>query len=131
MAKNREGKKSEYRRGGNRKKNPEKYTPLLSALTELSADPAQPKDTKSEAQGLMKKLNMLENSILIEFLDHILERFQKSSLSLQSPNVSLNTATTLLKSLRDFVETRRDMFEHFEELGMKKSPTGIYKQIRN
>ena len=53
-------------------------------------------------------------------MDTILERFEKTSLSLQQSGLALNSAVHILKSLLEFVKNQRSEFEYYEEKGRKK-----------
>ena len=46
-------------------------------------DDSQPRDSRLEADGFLKKLRELEVVILFETWDTFLERFQKTNLALQ------------------------------------------------
>ena len=59
------------------------YNENIAALEELATDEHQPRDSRLEAEGFRKQLEQLEVAILIEIWDTILERFQKTNLSLQ------------------------------------------------
>ena len=70
---------------------------------------------RQEARGILSKLNTLENCILLVFWSVVMERFQQTSIKLQSTNMDLNEAMKLLRSLNNYVSSLRDAFEDFEE----------------
>lgn len=104
------------------------YNENIAALEELATDENQRRDSRLEAEGFRKKLEQLEVAILLEIWDTILERFQKTNLSLQERGLSLNSAIHLLKSLLEFVKRQRSEFDSYEEKGKKKSVEKEYKQ---
>ena len=55
------------------------------------------------------------------------KQFQKTSLSLEEFNFSLNSAVLLLESLLGFVESQRTEFDVFAERGKLKSNNSEYK----
>ena len=105
------------------------YDKTLSALEELSADSSQPKDSQCVSHGLIKNLKKLEFAVLLELWDALVGSFQKTSLCLQSPDISINTAITLLTSLLHFVKERRSEFVKYERLGESKCPSVDFKPI--
>ena len=64
------------------------YHENIAALEELATDENQPRDSRLEAEGFRKELDQLELAILFIIWDTILERFQKTNVSLQEPRVS-------------------------------------------
>ena len=79
------------------------FTPICSTLETLSCDIEQKADCRNQAQTIVKKLRELESAILIVFWNTVLERYHKTSLSLQNPTVCLNVMVSLLESLAEFV----------------------------
>uniref|UniRef100_H2ZHP2 TTF-type domain-containing protein n=1 Tax=Ciona savignyi TaxID=51511 RepID=H2ZHP2_CIOSA len=87
----------------------------MSVLEELQSDENQPRDSRLVAEGFLKKLQQLEVAILVEVWDTVLERFQKTSLTLQGSKLPVNSAVHLLESLLEFVRSQRSEFEYYEE----------------
>ena len=104
------------------------YDQTISALEELASDDNQPPDSRCEAEGFSKKLKQLETAILLQVWGTLLERFQKTSLSLQSSQISLNTAIELLNSLSDYIKSQRDEFHKYEQMAIKMSGFKDYKE---
>ena len=104
------------------------YENNLSALKELASDENQTRDSRLEAEGFLKKLQRLEVAILLEIWDIVLERFHRTSISLQKEGLSLNSAVHLLESLLDFVKSQREEFDSFEAKGKMKSVIKDYKE---
>ena len=83
--------------------------------------------TRNEAKGFVTRLEQLETAILLEVWHTVLLQFQKTSLSLQECNLSLNSAVLLLESLLEFVESQRTEFYACEERGKLKCNNNEYK----
>ena len=64
------------------------------------------------------------------FWNDILERVNATSKILQDPQLDLNSAVAAVKSLRTFIESKRDRFEEYEKEGGIKSGTTEYVQRR-
>ena len=103
------------------------YRENILALEELASDNAQPHESRIEAEGFLTKLKRLETAILLELWDSILDRFQKTNLSLQKSGLSLNKAMHLLEALETFVRSLRYDFEIYEEKGRNKSEVKEYR----
>ena len=71
---------------------------------------------------------MLEFGILTELWYSILQRFNLTSLALQSSSMDLNVALGLLNGLHSFVQSLRSDFVTFEESGKKLTGTDTYKE---
>uniref|UniRef100_H2YTB8 TTF-type domain-containing protein n=1 Tax=Ciona savignyi TaxID=51511 RepID=H2YTB8_CIOSA len=104
------------------------YHENMSALEELQSDENQPRDSRLVAEGFLKKLQQLEVAILVEVWDTVLERFQKTSLTLQGSKLPVNSAVHLLESLLEFVRSQRSEFEYYEDKGIAKSVVKVYKE---
>ena len=61
---------------------------------------------------------------------HRLRRPNATSKILQDPQLDLNSAVAAVKSLRTFIESKRDRFEEYEKEGGVKSGTTEYVQTR-
>ena len=91
------------------------YENIRSALVTISSNVEEEAATRQEANGLQSKMDELENCILLELWETVLERFHKTSIKLQSADLDLNEAVTLLESLVNYTATLRDSFDDFEE----------------
>ena len=105
------------------------YEEIHSALREISEDNHQ-LNVSLEAEGLLRKMGSLEFGILTEFWSSVLRRVNETSRSLQSPQLDLNNAIPLLRSLVDFLVSFRDRFSEFEDLGQQKLGSSDYKSGR-
>jgi len=108
------------------------YEEIRSALREISEDNHQ-LNVSLEAEGLLRKMGSLEFGILTEFWNSVLRmlrRVNEPSHSLQSPQLDLNNAIPLLRSLVDLLVSFRDRFSEFEDLGQQKSGSSDYKSGR-
>ena len=74
----------------------------------------------------------LEMSIYAVFYNDILERVNATSKIFQNPQLDLNSAIAVVKSLRTLncIESKRDRFEEYEKEGGVKSGTTEYVQRR-
>ena len=57
----------------------------------------------------------METGIMLIFWDRILQRFQQTSLALQSSKLDLNAACDLYTSLLEYIRESRSAFQDFEE----------------
>ena len=96
-------------------------------LEEIFVDNDQPANCRNEAKGFVIRLEQLETANLLEVWHTVLEKFQKTSLSLQECNFSLISAVFLLESLLGFVESQRTEFGAFEEREQLKSNNNEFK----
>ena len=80
----------------------------------------------NEAVGLYRKISKLETGIYAIFWNDILQMVNRTSLKLQSPETDLNSSLELLKSLKSFIEMKRDDFEYYEEQGKLLSGSEEY-----
>ena len=62
------------------------------------------------------------------FWHDILERFKATRKTLQDPKLDLNRSVGRLKSLRSFVDSKRNSFDEYEAKGKIKSGTAEYAQ---
>ena len=93
------------------------YTNIRGALDSLSEEENTKKEARKEAEGLADKMRTLEIGFMAEFWAALMERFNKSSIILQSEKLDLKAAVKILVSLREYVATLRPKFHEFEERG--------------
>ena len=72
----------------------------------------------------------LETGTYTVFWNDIFERANATSKILQDPQLDLNSAVKAVKSLKTFVESKRNCFQECEKEGIKKSGTAEYIQKR-
>ena len=89
-------------------------------MNELATDEEQKTDTRNQANGFLRKLDKLETVIMALAWKKILGRLNGTSMSLQDPTVSLNTATGLIKSLVNMVQFVRVRFDVYEQMAIEK-----------
>ncbi|XP_065683372.1 uncharacterized protein LOC101239939 [Hydra vulgaris] len=73
---------------------------VKTVLENIAEDPEEKVEARTTAAGIAKKMDQLEYGILLELWTPILDRFHKTSLKLQSPQLDLNEAVQLLTSLK-------------------------------
>ena len=64
------------------------YENIRAALVSISNDADEGPATKQEASGFQNKMDQLENCFLLELWEAVLERFRKTSMKLQSADLS-------------------------------------------
>lgn len=96
---------------------------IIDALHKISNNINEKPSTKSEAVGLLKKINRLETVFMTIFWTNILERVNKTSKKLQSVDIDLITVVELYKFLIHYIESLRNenSFKIFEDIAIKKS----------
>ena len=72
---------------------------------------------KKQPGGFVSSMKKLESGILLEVWSCIMERFRKTSQTLQDSKMTLNRATNLLQGLHDFIQLLRPQFQKFEGRG--------------
>ena len=106
------------------------YTNIPGALDSLSEDENTKMEARKEAEGLADKMRTVEIGFMAEFWAVLMERFNKSSIILQSEKLDLNAAVKILVLLREYVATWRHKFHEFEERGRLLSGVNVYKEER-
>jgi hypothetical protein len=107
------------------------YEDIKSLLMEMSEDNEEKPICRSTARGLHAQMDRLETGIFAEFWNIILERFNRSSQTLQATNLNLNSAVGVLQSILEFVHLQRSRFDDFEEAGKLLSGTNEYAAQRS
>jgi hAT family C-terminal dimerisation region len=105
----------------------EGWKSIQEVLDELAADKEQKADTRNQAEGFSCRMDELETAVMATAWNDILGRLNSTSISLQDPTVSLNTATGLMASLVDTVQFARDRFDVYEQMATEKVQHGEYK----
>lgn len=81
---------------------------IIYALYKISNNINEKPSIKSEAVGLLKKINCLETVFMTIFWTNILERVNKTSKKLQSVDIDLITVVELYQSLIHYIESLRN-----------------------
>lgn len=102
---------------------------ILSALHTISEDKCEKPITRSEALGIFKSFNCLENCLIALVWNDILDRFNPVNKTLQFANADLSTVVKLYQSLIEFVDMMRMNFSLYEKKAIKKC--GIKKYVRD
>ena len=76
--------------------------------SKMCDDKSEKGDTRRKAGNLPDNKEELEFAFILEFWSDILERFQKTSKSLQAEQITPSACTKLYKSLLDYVSNARD-----------------------
>ena len=103
------------------------FVPIRETLLNLSEDDDFDAKTRCEALGLRKKMCQLETGILASFWYEILGNLNKTSNTIQSLEVQLNTAIACVKSLKTFIGNKRYSFDYYERLGADLTGISEYK----
>ncbi|XP_025410523.1 uncharacterized protein LOC112683629 [Sipha flava] len=91
------------------------YEQVLSALKTIRDDERQKKETRHEASSIYNKIKSLNFCFMICMWTPILQRFNATSVTLQSIDIDLVTVVTLYKSLETYLEDIRNKFDFFLE----------------
>ncbi len=79
------------------------YANIQESLRKIADDTNQHLTTRDEASRLSKKIDKLEIAFLCNMWNKILQRFYKTSTTLQTVDIDLSFAVDFIRSLRDFV----------------------------
>jgi len=105
----------------------EGWSSIQEVLDDLAADKEQKAATRYQAEGFSCKMNELETAVMATAWNDILGRLNSTSICLQDPAVSVNTATGLMASLIDTVQFARDRFDFYEHMAIGKVQHTEYK----
>ena len=107
------------------------YHEIRAALADIVDDPNEIPKVHSEASGLYDRMGTLETGIYSVFWNDILVRLNATSLKLQDPQLDLNAAVAMLKSLQNFIAAKRGAFFSYEQQGADLSGTAEYVKVRH
>ncbi|XP_066965706.1 zinc finger MYM-type protein 1-like [Macrobrachium rosenbergii] len=107
------------------------YREMREALYNITTDKENKAVARNEACNLYEKMGKLEIAIYATFWNDILERFNATNHILLDPKVVLSTAVKALKSLKTFIETKREKYEEYEAAGIRLSGTEEYTEVRH
>ncbi|XP_065645338.1 uncharacterized protein LOC136075828 [Hydra vulgaris] len=102
------------------------YKQFKRTLIQIADDFEQTTKTRCDANRLYNKLCILETGIYTVFWNNILERVDKTYKLLHDATLDLNTAKSAIKSLKNFVQAKRDNFDQYEKQGVEISETTDY-----
>lgn len=103
------------------------YNQILKALISIARDTDQSGETRDEA--LARKMEKLEIIVLTEIWSNILERINKTSLSLQKDTLTMDVATKLFGSLAYFIGNVKNNFDQYESSAKDNFPDADYKDL--
>lgn len=106
------------------------YKTITSLVDKVSGDDNENTKTRSEAQGLAKKMKMLETGVRAELWYRILQRMSMTSKMLQNPTLVTNNAVALLSPLQDFIASQRPQFDLFERCGQDLTSIESFQKKR-
>ncbi|XP_066969168.1 52 kDa repressor of the inhibitor of the protein kinase-like [Macrobrachium rosenbergii] len=107
------------------------YREMREALYDIMTDEENKAVARNEACNLYEKMGKLEIAIYATFWNDILERFNATNHILQDPKMVLSAAVKALKSLKTFIETKREKYEEYEAAGIRLSGTEEYTEVRH
>ena len=102
------------------------YEKISEVLVDITNNVDENADTRSEAEGIVKKMMRLEYGFLTDLWATLLNGFNSVNVALQSSSLDLNNAVALLESLGEYVKTLHEQFEIFEENGKALSGFSEY-----
>ncbi|KAL5509620.1 hypothetical protein EMCRGX_G005019 [Ephydatia muelleri] len=106
------------------------YFEKQNALDALSDDSEhQQPDGMHLASVYSEGMNHLETVLLTDLWNAVLERFNKTSKSVQAEEIELGTVVTLLESLSSFLISLRSKFDEFERRTIGAALVKTYKDV--
>lgn len=102
------------------------YEPIKNALLNIAKDEDEIPRVRCEADGLYRKMCSLEIGTFSALWNSVLERVNATNHVLQNPKLDLFTAVAFLKSLKEFIESKRDCFDEYESQGKQLSGSHEY-----
>jgi len=104
------------------------FKSIKVVLQDFSDNISEKPDSRLEATGLASIMNHLQTGIMVHLWSAILGRFNATSKCLQGADMDLNTATLMLTSLSEFVQSLRSRFDEFEADSVKNYGCDAYKE---
>jgi hypothetical protein len=104
---------------------------IVRALNLIKNDSLQKAVTRAEASGLLKSIETLEFMVKTVFWNDILQRFNAANATVQTVGQNLETVVKLIKSLKDYTESLKTKFKHYEDLAKRKSGYENYEVSMN
>ena len=106
------------------------YLVIGNVLQKFSNNKDQKAECRQQARGLYEQMKILETGIMVILWSKLLERFQKTSVALQSSTLDLNKACGLLDSLSGYVIAQREQFSTIEEEAKLLTKCTEYQQAK-
>ena len=91
------------------------YSVIMNALEDIAEETNVKAECRQQATRLLQTMKTLATGFMIILWDQILQRFLKTSVSLQSEDQDLNSACALYESLHGYVEALRPTFVDIED----------------
>lgn len=98
----------------------ENWDSVIEALQFYQSDPSEKPLVRNESWGILNSLYRLETALMLEIWTDILERFQNVSVTLQSVETSIEKVNMLYDSLVKYMESLREMFDHYEKKAIER-----------
>lgn len=89
------------------------YAEIKSALQKIEDDDDQTAETKVKASSSIASMQKFEIAFLTLVWNDILTRINKVNKVLQKPTLTLSTTVTILNSLSEYINKKRDSFEMY------------------
>ena len=106
------------------------YQHIKDVLARIVDDNQEKGCVRCEAEGLWKRISRLETGIYTVFWNDILQRTDATNKSLQHAKLDLNSAVVSLTSLQNYVASKRDSFDTYEQQGKELSGSTNYDNPR-
>lgn len=107
------------------------YKEIIDVLKEIESDNLEKVLTRTEAGGLLRKMEKMEMALLLTIWQTILERFDSVNKKLQASNTNLLTVVQLYDSLLNYLLEMKNNFFRFQEKALTISVSSSYEQKRN
>ena len=106
------------------------YQHIKDVLARIVDDNQEKGCVRCEAEGLWKRISRLETGIYTVFWNDILQRTDATNKSSQHAKLDLNSAVVSLTSLQNYVASKRDSFDTYEQQGKELSGSTNYDNPR-
>ena len=103
----------------------------MDVLKKIADDDSTKMEARQQALGLSTCVSRLETGIMVVLWDQNRQRFQMTSMLLQSSDQDLNTACSLYESLIGYVETLRNSFNEIVEKSSNLTCSDQYQDEGN
>ena len=105
------------------------FKEIRSALSDISNDEHQSRDTRIEANGLFHKMETLEIALMTVIWNTILVRFNATNVTLQKVEIEVLMVVQLYNSLLEYVLQLRNNFDEMEQTAKCYIDNAEYKEI--
>ncbi|KAG8173321.1 hypothetical protein JTE90_003636 [Oedothorax gibbosus] len=106
------------------------FSAIGNVLCAISNNPEENLSTRHDAKSLFGSIKTFEFALMLIIWDAILQRINKSNISLQKVNCEISTIISLYESLVAFIQKVREEFDMYEVEAAKLAFTKEYTSKR-